>query len=170
LPLTIIAIPTNKTTYAGHVPAFYYAKHITIPPFLFVLGDFPPVLFVSCFGAVLQLRFCRLYVYNKGTNLYRKSDVMQPLIKPSSELRKNYTAIADTCRNSKLPIFLTKNGEGDMVIMDIETYGRREENLLIAERLLAAERARLAGTKGYTVDEFESNMRQAIRSGAKANE
>lgn len=94
---------------------------------------------------------------------------MQPIIKPSSELRKNYTGIAEVCRTSRTPVFLTRNGEGDMVIMDIETYSRREENLTIAERLLAAERARLTGTKGYSVNEFENNMRQAIKSGAKAN-
>ena len=91
---------------------------------------------------------------------------MQPVIKPSSELRKNYNNIAEICRANKIPVFLTRNGEGDMVIMDMETYGRREEDLAIAERLLAAERARLAGTQGYSVDEFENNMRQAIKKGA----
>jgi len=91
---------------------------------------------------------------------------MQPIIKPSSELRKNYNNIAELCRKYKTPIFLTKNGEGDTVIMDIETYSRREENLAIAERLLAAERARLAGTRGYSVEEFNNNMREAINKGA----
>ena len=94
---------------------------------------------------------------------------MQPIIKPSSELRKNYSSIAEICRVNKTPIFLTRNGEGDMVIMDMETYSRREEDLAVAERLLAAERARLAGTRGYLVDEFQSNMRQAIKKGAKTH-
>jgi PHD/YefM family antitoxin component YafN of YafNO toxin-antitoxin module len=92
---------------------------------------------------------------------------MQPIIKPSSELRKNYSRIAQICRVSKTPVFLTRNGAGDTVLMDIETYSRREEDLAAAERLLAAERARLAGTRGYSVDEFHSNMRQAIKKGAE---
>ena len=92
---------------------------------------------------------------------------MQPIIKPSSELRKNYNSIAEICRVNKTPVFLTRNGEGDTVIMDMETYSRREEDLAVAERLLAAERARLAGTRGCTVDEFQSDMRQAIAKGAK---
>jgi len=92
------------------------------------------------------------------------------MIKPSSELRKNYNSIAEICRSNRIPVFLTRNGEGDMVIMDIETYGRREEDLAIAERLLASERARLAGTKGYSIDEFQNNMRKAIIKGAKAHE
>ena len=91
---------------------------------------------------------------------------MPPIIKPSSELRRNYNNIAEMCRTNKTPIFLTKNGEGDMVIMDMETYGRREEDLAVAERLLMTERARLAGTRGYSVDEFHDNMRQAIKVGA----
>jgi len=87
---------------------------------------------------------------------------MQPVIKPSSELRKNYNNVAEICRTNKVPVFLTLNGEGDMVLMDIETYGRREENLATAERLISVETARLMGTQGYTIDEFQENMRQAI--------
>jgi len=95
---------------------------------------------------------------------------MYPIIKPSSELRKNYNSVAEICRTYKTPVFLTRNGEGDMVIMDVETYSRREEDLATAERLLAVERSRLAGTQGYTVDEFGSNMRKAIKKGVAANE
>ncbi|MCL2344013.1 MAG: type II toxin-antitoxin system Phd/YefM family antitoxin [Firmicutes bacterium] len=93
---------------------------------------------------------------------------MFPIIKPSSELRKNYNSVAEICRTSKTPVVLTRNGEGDTVLMDIETYRRREEDLAVAERLLAAERARLEGTRGYTVDEFQSNMREAIKKGANS--
>lgn len=92
---------------------------------------------------------------------------MGTIIKSSSELRKNYNSIADICRKTKVPVFLTRNGVGDTVIMDMETFNRREDDLATAERLLAAERSRLLGTQGYTVDEFEKNMREAIASGAE---
>ena len=91
---------------------------------------------------------------------------METIIKSSSELRKNYNSIAEICRTTKLPVFLTRNGTGDTVLMDVETYNKRENNLLAAERLLSAERARLHGAKGYTVEEFEKNMRAAIKKGA----
>ena len=94
---------------------------------------------------------------------------MHPIIKPSSELRKNYNSVAEICRTYKTPVFLTRNGEGDTVIMDMETYSRREEDLASAERLIAAERARLEGTIGYSVDEFQSNMREAIKKGANTH-
>jgi len=67
----------------------------------------------------------------------------------------------------KVPVFLTRNGVGDTVIMDMETFNRREDDLATAERLLATERSRLLGTQGYMVDEFENNMREAIVRGAK---
>ena len=95
---------------------------------------------------------------------------MYPIIKPSSELRKNYNSVAEICRTYKTPVFLTRNGEGDTVLMDVETFSRREEDLATAERLLAAERARLIGTQGYTVEEFNNNMRSAIRKGAKKHD
>jgi len=95
---------------------------------------------------------------------------LQPIIKPSSELRKNYNSVAEICRTYKAPVFLTRNGSGDTVLMDIETYSQREEDLAVAEQLLAAERARLEGTRGYSIDEFERNMLAAIKRGAKPNE
>ena len=56
-----------------------------------------------------------------------------------------------------------------MTILDIETYGQREEDLAAATRLLEAEHSRLLGTRGYTIDEFKQNMKEAIANGA-ANE
>jgi PHD/YefM family antitoxin component YafN of YafNO toxin-antitoxin module len=91
---------------------------------------------------------------------------MAMIIRSSSELRKNYNSIAEICRTTKNPVFLTRNGAGDTVLMDIDTYNQREEDLVVAERLLAAEYTRLLGTKGYTIDEFGQNMQKAIAKGA----
>ena len=91
--------------------------------------------------------------------------MMATIIKPSSELRKNYNNVAEICRTTKAPVFLTRNGVGDTVLMDLESYNKREEDLMVAQRLLSAERARLQGTMGYTIDEFEQSMREAIGRG-----
>ncbi len=42
-------------------------------------------------------------------------------IKPITDLR-NTTEISDLCHSRKEPIFITKNGYGDMVVMSIESY------------------------------------------------
>ena len=85
-------------------------------------------------------------------------------IRPSAAIRQNYNDIADMCRKTAEPIFLTKNGEGDLVVMDIETYNRREKMLKLREELLAVEEDRMRGSKGYSVDEVAAMMRSAIKS------
>ena len=75
-------------------------------------------------------------------------------IRPSAAIRQNYNEIADLCRKSKEPVYLTKNGEGDLVIMDIESFTRREKMLKLRENLLAVEEDRAMGRLGCTIDEL----------------
>lgn len=44
-----------------------------------------------------------------------------PKIRPITELR-NTTEISEICHSELEPVFITKNGYGDMVVMSIETY------------------------------------------------
>lgn len=78
------------------------------------------------------------------------------IIKPSAAIRQNYNEISELCKKTKEPVYLTKNGEGDLVVMDIESFNRREKMLKLREALLSAEAERLAGQKEYTVDELSS--------------
>ena len=87
-------------------------------------------------------------------------------IKPSAAIRKNYNDISKLCKTSGEPVFLTKNGEGDLVVMDIEVYSKREKMLKLREELLAAEEERISGKKGYTVDEA-SDILDAVISEVK---
>ena len=87
-------------------------------------------------------------------------------IRPSAAIRQNYNEIADMCRKTAEPVFLTKNGEGDLVVMDIETYNRWEKMLKLREKLLAVEEDRMRGSKGYSVEEVTAMMRSAIKEAA----
>lgn len=87
-------------------------------------------------------------------------------IKPSATIRQNYNEIADLCRMTEEPVFLTKNGEGDLVVMDIETYNRREKMLKLREELLYVEEGRMRGERGYSVNEVVAMMRSAIEETA----
>ena len=87
-------------------------------------------------------------------------------IRPSAAIRQNYNEIADLCRETAEPIFLTKNGEGDLVVMDIDTYNRREKMLKLREELLSVEEDRMRGSEGYSIDEVTSMMRCAIKEAA----
>lgn len=83
-------------------------------------------------------------------------------IKPSASIRQNYNEIADLCRSTGEPVYLTKNGEGDLVVMDIGTFARREKMLKLREELLAVEEDRLAGRAGTTPDELDSYLESII--------
>ena len=91
-------------------------------------------------------------------------------IRPSAAIRQNYNEIAELCRETAEPVFLTKNGEGDLVVMDIETYTRREKMLKLREELLAVEEDRMNGNKGYSVEEVAAMMRSVIQEASNRGE
>ncbi len=84
------------------------------------------------------------------------------MIKPSTSLRNEYNEISSYCKQNKQPVFLTKNGEGDLVVMSMEAYSYREEMLNLREKLLEAEAQRLSGAKTYSVDEVDKMMEDLI--------
>lgn len=45
-----------------------------------------------------------------------------PTIRPSSDLRNNYNEISSMCHEFNEPVYITKNGKGDLAVMSIETY------------------------------------------------
>jgi prevent-host-death family protein len=47
-----------------------------------------------------------------------------PTIRPSSDLRNNYNDISEFCHRYQEPVYITKNGHGDLVIMSIEIFER----------------------------------------------
>lgn len=92
------------------------------------------------------------------------------IIRPSAAIRQNYNEIAEQCRKTGEPVFLTKNGEGDLVVMDLETYNRREKMLKLREELLAVEEDRMNGNKGYSVEEVAAMMRSVIQEASNRGE
>lgn len=84
-------------------------------------------------------------------------------IKPSAAIRKNYNEISELCKRSGEPVYLTKNGEGDLVVMDIESFARRESMLRLRENLITAEEGRLKGRPGHSIDEVSAMMKSAVR-------
>ena len=81
-------------------------------------------------------------------------------IKPSAAIRRNYNEISALCKRTKEPAYLTKNGAGDLVVMDIETYARRESMLKLRETLLQSE-ADIPNGRIHAVDETAAAMRRA---------
>lgn len=84
------------------------------------------------------------------------------MIKPSTCLRNEYNDISNFCKTQQQPVFLTKNGEGDLVVMSMEAYSYREEMLDLREKLLEAEAQRIGGARTYTLDEVDRQLEELI--------
>ena len=80
------------------------------------------------------------------------------LIKPSTALRNDYSGISELAHTEAEPVYITKNGEGDLVIMSIEAFERREELFRLKARLAAAEQLRLGGEAGLTLEESRKRV------------
>lgn len=87
-------------------------------------------------------------------------------IRSSAAIQQDYNAIADLCRQTQAPVYLTKDGVGDLVVMDVETYGFREKMLELRENLLAVEEARAAGARDYDIDTAMQIVDEAIAGAA----
>lgn len=86
-------------------------------------------------------------------------------IRPSAAIRQNYNEIAELCRKTKNPVYLTKNGEGDLVVMDIESFTQREKMLQLRENLLAVEEDRAMGRRGCSIDELDAYLDRILDEG-----
>lgn len=87
------------------------------------------------------------------------------IIKSSTALRNDYGKISDLAHEEAEPIYITKNGEGDLVVMSIEAFEEREETLKLRAKLEAAEQARLAGAPVYTLDESRARLEEIYKRG-----
>ena len=83
-------------------------------------------------------------------------------IRPSATIRKNYNEISELCKRTGEPVYLTKNGSGDLVVMDMETFTRRESMLRLRETLLRSEEERISGRQGHTIEDTAQLMRKAV--------
>ena len=84
-----------------------------------------------------------------------------PTIRPSADLRNSYNEISEFCHKYTEPVFITKNGQGDLAVMSIETYellaGKMELYKLIDEGLKANK-----NKKTKSSDAVFSNMREKM--------
>jgi prevent-host-death family protein len=80
------------------------------------------------------------------------------IIKSSTALRNDYGLISDLAHEEEEPIYITKNGEGDLVVMSIDAFERREETLRLRAKLEAAEQSRLHGEATYSAEESRQRL------------
>jgi prevent-host-death family protein len=89
-----------------------------------------------------------------------------PVIKPISDLRNKANEISELAHRSGRPIFITKNGEGDLVVMSIAHYSRLMLKLELFGKLAVAQAQRAKGEKGRPLAVVMKDLRKRIRESA----
>lgn len=84
------------------------------------------------------------------------------MIRPVSDLRNNFADISKTVHETAQPVFLTKNGYGDMVVMSMEAFESLQFESEVYSKLQAAEREAELTDKRYSSKEVLQAMREAI--------
>lgn len=85
-----------------------------------------------------------------------------PAIRPISDLRNKANEISDLCRESQEPVYITKNGVGDMVVMSIETYERQQATINLYAKLAQAEEEIANGAKGQDFLKVARQLRKDV--------
>ena len=71
-----------------------------------------------------------------------------PSIRPISDLRSNANEISDFCRQTREPVYITRNGTGDMVVISMEEYERQQALIDLYAKLAASEAEIAEGAEG----------------------
>ena len=82
------------------------------------------------------------------------------IIKASAALRNDYSSISKLAKDTSEPIYITKNGEGDGVFMNIDAFERREQALELRLKVLQAEEERLRGEKTRSIQEARRELKE----------
>ena len=80
------------------------------------------------------------------------------IIKSSTALRNDYSSISNLANESSEPIYITKNGDGDIVVMGIDAFERREQVYKLKLKLAEAELSRLRGEPTISLEEARERL------------
>lgn len=86
-----------------------------------------------------------------------------PVIKPISDLRNKANKISEIAHRCDEPIFITKNGEGDLVVMSLAHYSKLQMKLDLYGKLAVAQAQKASGDKGKPLSEIMKNIRKKLR-------
>ena len=85
------------------------------------------------------------------------------MIRSATSLRNDYDGMVRLSKEKQAPIYLTRNGEGEMVFLPIDLWEKREAELSLLAELLRREQNRLAGSKTYSAEEIRADVEELLR-------
>ncbi len=86
-----------------------------------------------------------------------------PTIRPISDLRNNANEISDFCHQTREPVYITRNGSGDMVVLSMEEYERQQALIDLYGKLAVAELEIASGAQGEDFLTVARQLRERIR-------
>lgn len=85
------------------------------------------------------------------------------VIRSATALRNDYDGMVRLAKEKQSPIYLTRNGDGEMVFVPIEVWEKREAELNLLEEMLRREKSRLAGSRTSSQTQMESIAEDILR-------
>ena len=77
-------------------------------------------------------------------------------IRSATALRNDYDGMVRLSKEKQSPIFLTRNGDGEMVFLPIELWEKREAELDLLAEMLRRERSMLAGSRTHSQEQMQA--------------
>ena len=85
-----------------------------------------------------------------------------PIIRPVSDLRNNFNEISELCHAGNEPVFITRQGKGDMVVMGHAHYENLSNLIELYRKLDEAEALDASGDEGISHREMMKRLRERI--------
>jgi prevent-host-death family protein len=86
-----------------------------------------------------------------------------PIIRPITDLRNHASEIVDLCKRENQPVYITKNGRGEIVVMSQDHYDQLQTRLDLYDKLGAAKAQAAAGVKRISHRTVMAGLRRRIR-------
>lgn len=84
------------------------------------------------------------------------------MIKPIASLRNRFREIETICHKQNVPVYLTKNGKGNLVVMSIDHYEELKAQIDLFEKLVVAQAQSAAGKRGITHKQMMRKLRRRV--------
>lgn len=84
------------------------------------------------------------------------------IIKSATALRNDYDKVVRLSKEKQEPIYITRNGEGEMVFLPQELWEKREAELDLLTELLQRERNRIAGARTFSMDDMRGVAEEVL--------
>ena len=85
-----------------------------------------------------------------------------PIIRPVSDLRNNFAKISEICHQEGEPVFLTKNGRGDMVVMSQALFEKQKALIELYQKLAEAENESKSNAPKKSHEKLMAEMRAKL--------